>query len=182
MSTRTKSVFSGMGGLIGALAGIVTVAVGVLTIGSQLGWFDSDTDSGTSKSGQDPSAADSGTNSGGSQGGATRSPAAAKAEFQATPSKVDFGLLPSGPQEVKLENVGTTAFSFEDPQVGGNDPEAFDVEDVDCSGRTLQKGAECRIRIEFSPSRSGTFSGKVEVPVSGSDRAAEITVTGNKPL
>jgi hypothetical protein len=172
MSAKTKSIFSGMGGVIGAVAGLVTVAVGLLTIGSQTGWFGTDDAKPKSGTGQQattgPQDADASTTS--------------RVRFAATPSSVDFGLLSATEQVVSVENTGTVPSSFDEPTMGGSDPDEFKADDVSCAGRQLQPGGECRVRVEFTPTKAGTYSARMEIPVSGSDRFAEVALKANKPF
>lgn len=182
MSTKTKSIFSGMGGLIGALAGLVTVAVGVLTLGSQLGWFDSGSGSNKSGTGQGTAAggAQSRTNSGGSQSGsgAVETPP----EFSVEPRSIAF--QPGQPTEksITLRNTGDAPFTPEAPELEGSDPDEFQVTNVNCAGTPVQPRSSCQVRVKFSPSQIGTYDAKVVIPISGSSSAAEVDVEGEKGL
>ncbi|MDQ4133058.1 MAG: choice-of-anchor D domain-containing protein [Actinomycetota bacterium] len=182
MSTKTKSIFSGMGGLIGALAGLVTVAVGLLTLGSQLGWFDSGKGSSTARTGPGATPGDqqSGTNSGGSQGGSAA--ASAPPEFAVDPRTIAF--QPGQPTEksVTLRNTGKAPFVPETPELEGSDPDEFQVTNVNCAGTPVQPRSSCQVKIKFSPSQIGTYDAKVVIPISGSSRDAEVDVEGEKGL
>ncbi len=171
-----------MGGLIGALAGVVTVAVGVLTLGSQLGWFDSDSGSGTSQTGNDTTAGDDQPGSQRTTGGQGGAAAATPAEFSVDPRSIAFP--PGQPLEkaITLRNRGKTPFTPEEPELDGSDPEEFQVNDVNCAGTRLSSNGTCHVKVKFSPSQIGTYDAKVVIPISGSSRSAEVVVTGEKGL
>jgi hypothetical protein len=178
MSTKTKSIFSGMGGLIAALAGLVTVGVGLLTIGSNLGWFGSDNDKDTKvQTGQD--ANDEGTPA--AEAGSGGSAAASAPEFRLDRTKITFE--PGGPTEqtVRLTNEGSP-FTPEAPALEGSDPDEFQVTDRGCAGRPLRSGSSCQVTVTFSPSKMGTYDAKVVIPISDSSSQAEIAVDGEKGL
>jgi hypothetical protein len=182
MSTKTKSIFSGMGGLIGALAGLVTVAVGLFTLGSQLGWFDSGSGGSKSDTGQGTTGGDQkpGTNSGGAQSGSAG--ASAAPEFSVDPDTIAF--RPGQPTEksVTLKNTGDAPFVPETPELEGSDPGEFQVTNVSCAGARVQPGSSCQVKVEFSPSQIGTYDAKVVIPIAGSSRDAEVDVEGEKGL
>jgi hypothetical protein len=177
MSTKTKSIFSGMGGLIAALAGLVTVGVGLLTIGSNMGWFGSDKDTKV-QTGQDANDEDTSADEAGSGGSA----AASAPEFRLDRPKITFE--PGGPTEqtVRLTNSGESPFTPEAPALEGSDPDEFQVTDRGCAGRPLQSGSSCQVTVTFSPSKIGTYDAKVVIPISDSSSQAEIAVDGEKGL
>lgn len=176
MSTKTKSVFSGMGGLIAAVAGLVTVAVGALSIGSALGWFGGD-DPKSSKPGTEATSGADGEATGGP--GSPASQSAATPEWDTDPSSVDFGI--STEKIVTLTNTGEEPFAVGRPAIGGTDRGEFRADNVDCSS-SLPAGGSCEVKVRFVPEAGGTYTAKLTVPLAGGESVAEVPLKAVKIL
>lgn len=187
--TKTKSIFSGMGGLISALAGLVTVILGLLAIGSQVGWFDSGskTKDGTEVTTGDetqtaPGATGSGSGSpgAGSQGG--QSSSAVRPRIALRPDPVEFEPLGATEATVTVENIGSTAASVQGLTVRGEGADAFQATDVDCVRSTIAPDSSCQLKVKFVASKAGEYEATLVLPVANSDTPAELTLKGNKLL
>ena len=183
--SKGKAFFSTLPGVISALAGLVTVIVGVLAIASQLGWLggDDDGDGGTASSTTVGAAAGGagGAGTGGAAGGgsATSSPAGT---LSVTPRDIEFVALGAKTEAVTATAVGGPV-TMRPPEVTGADRARFAARSVDCptAPTALVSGRSCKVEVVFSPNRAGRYDATLVLqPTSGS--AVEVTIEGNHLL
>jgi len=77
---------------------------------------------------------------------------------------MDFGQVEVGDSDsesVDLTNSMNRPLEILDIDTSGDD--AFQVDDSDCDGITLNPGDSCQIEVQFEPESAGEFSGEVEV-------------------
>jgi len=177
--SKGKAFFSTLPGVISALAGLVTVIVGVLAISAQLGWIgggDDDDDGDASPattvtSAVGATAAPGGPGGSGGSGGSTGAPG----KLSATPTPIRFVALQAKKLTVTLRNDGgPVTFTLE---MTGTDKAQFRAVAVDCP-TPLDSGRTCPVEITFAPTRAGEYKATLVVtPSRGS--ALEIPIVGN---
>lgn len=177
--SRGKAFFSTVPGVISALAGLVTVLVGVLAISAQLGWLD-DGDDGDGRDGSTTTTvttAVGGTAGPGGSGGPAAS-TGAPGKLSATPTSIRFVPLQAKTLTVTLRNDGgPVTFTVE---MTGTDKAQFRAVPVDCP-TPLGSTRTCPVEITFAPTRAGEHKATlVATPSRGN--ALEVPVVGNHLL
>ncbi len=174
--TKGKAFFSTLPGVISALAGLVTVIVGVLAIAAQLGWLGGDDDDEV----VDDRSSTTTTATSGAGSGSGSSTTVAAASLSVSPRSVTFAALAAKKQKVKVKNEGTSPVTLKPPEMTGADRAQFSATALDCSS-SLGAGRSCDVEITFAPTRQGQYTARLVVaPTSGS--AVEVQVEGNHLL
>ncbi len=82
-------------------------------------------------------------------------------------SVVVFGAVPVGGRSLErvltVSNVGGAAVNLGAVTFSGREPADFDVAADGCTGRTLDPGGSCELRIVFAPTAEGTRTAVLEV-------------------
>ena len=169
MSTRSKSFWSTIPGLITGLAGVLTGIVGLATLLIQIGVIggdEGDPDSPTvTRPGQTATTRDGAGQSDGT---------AAVAKFDVSPSSLD--LTANKSDTVTVENTGTKVLTVQQPVLSGSGKDQFSV-----SSRCGQLQVEdtCTISVTFK----GLLNASATMTVRASDGASseEVSLDG-KPV
>jgi hypothetical protein len=87
--------------------------------------------------------------------------------FHLEPSRVDFGVLQSGPRPqrtgIRLINDGAIALTVSDASLAG-DASSFGVFPQDCTSKWLERfNGSCTIFVQFLPDRPGKYSAELRV-------------------
>ena len=176
--SKGRAFFSTIPGIISALAGLVTVIVGVLAISAQLGGDGDDNNGGNgSSSGTTVSTLAGGRGGTTGAGGGGSATTAAPARLSVAPTTITFKFLETK-KVVKVTNDGTGPVSLETPQMAGPDRARFNA--VGCSG-SLAAGRSCDIEITFAPTRQGHYTAQLEVTPAGGT-AIRVPVEGDHLL
>ena len=176
--SKGKAFFSTLPGIISALAGLVTVIVGVLAIAAQLGWLSDDDDGGGGAAGGDRTTSTTVT-SGTAPGGGS-SPTTVAPRISVEPRSVTFAALAAKKQKVTVKNEGTAPVTLRPPEMAGADRAQFSAAFLDCSS-SLGGGRSCDVEITFAPTRQGRYTARLVVtPANGV--AVEVPVVGDHLL
>ena len=147
MSTRSKSFWSTIPGLITGLAGILTAVVGLGTLLIQVGVIGGDDgDSDTSRPGAATTRpGDSGSDSSGGSDGSDGS-GSARPEFTVAPDDLK---LTAGDKtgDVTVSNVGDTAFTIV-AELTGPGADQFTLRRGTCGSEVPENGS-CKLTVEF---------------------------------
>ncbi len=190
MDVKEKSFFQTTAGVVTGLAGILTGVVGLLTVGTQLGWIggsggDGDNTTATTApadaSSQSPGAAGGQTATTGRSGtGAGSGTATAAPRFTVDPQSLTFENLGPRDQQVTIENIGSSAISFDPPEITGANATQFSVANQTC-GTRLAADSSCQLKVTFEPDRGGTYTATLAIqPVGASVK--EVPLRGTSLL
>lgn len=155
MSTRSKSFWSTIPGLITGLAGILTAVVGLGTLLIQVGVVGGDgSDDPTTgrKSGSTVTTLAPGARSGDTE---------AVAKLDVSPTAVDLTVTDKT-ESVTVENSGSKALSLQQPALSGAGKDQFEVKNG-CS--QLQAGDSCNVTVTFK----GLSEASATMMIRGSD-------------
>lgn len=172
MSTPHKSFWSGIPGLLTALAGILTGVLGLGTLAYQLGVV-GDKDKAPTTTTQSTSVAGGSESSGAGTGsGAT----GGTVSFTVEPSDVTLKGLGSKSDDVKVTNRGTVALTVKAPQLTGPDKAKFTVDGTDCSNAKVAIGGSCQITVTFDG--SGEAGATLTISADGAPAPERVTLKG----
>ncbi|MDP9419968.1 MAG: choice-of-anchor D domain-containing protein, partial [Actinomycetota bacterium] len=119
------------------------------------------------------------TGAGARGGGAAGAGAAASSpELSVDPMTLRFRptLLTAVTETVTVRNEGDVPFTLDAPELSGDDPEAFDVDDGSCAGRSLASGRSCELSVTFDPSGVGRANAILVVSVKEDGQAKEVSL------
>jgi hypothetical protein len=160
VSTSKKSFWSSVPGLVTGMAGVLTAAVGLITVLISLGVIGGNGGSGPSPPvGTNGSGASGSTSSGGSGAGSTSAAGGstgvtptttAKASFAVDRPAVTLGTLANKAAVVTVTNQGTTALAVKAPRLDGPQKDQFTVDASDCTRRAVPSGSSCSIKVTFA--------------------------------
>lgn len=180
-STKSTSFWSSIPGFIAGLAGVLTGIVGLVTVLIQLdvigGSSDDSADPTTST--QPGAAAPQSTSRSGQANPSGQSGAAAS--FSVEPQSLTFDLL-TKERPVTVRNTGSTALDLESPDLDGTGAGEFAVNAEDCTGESVDPGANCEIKVSYAPETRGEHKATLRITAAGSSSARQVTLTGSRPL
>lgn len=159
-TTKKKSFFSGLAGVITGLAGVASAIVAVVGLSVSQGWIGHK--SSTTSAGAP-------TNAGVVPGSGDAGP-----QFSVDPARINFESLGPRNASVTVHNTGTVKFAVKDPTVTGPDADRFDASMDSCSD-PIAAGRSCGLTVTFKP-KSGTFNATLVVEVEGGLRAVEVPI------
>ena len=165
MSTKSKSFWSTIPGLITGLAGILTALVGLGTLLIQIGVIGGDDGDSGARSGV--SSTDRGAATGNTPSEDSDSPAteAARPSFTVAPDKLELTANRKS-ATVTVSNTGTTALTLA-TDVTGDGADQFTVTTGAC-GTQVPKGGSCSINVSFK----GGLTAQAELVVKASGAAS----------
>lgn len=172
--SKGKAFFSTLPGIISALAGLVTVIVGVLAISAQMGWLSDEDDEEAASGGTSTTTV---TSVAGSAGGSSTTISAAS--LSVAPRSVTFAAVGTKNQTVTVRNDGAAAVTLQPPSMSGPDNDQFDATTTECRS-PLGPGRSCAVEITFAPTRPGQFTARLVVAPAGGGRAVEVPVDGSR--
>ena len=177
--SRGRAFFSTIPGIISALAGLVTVIVGVLAITAQLGGDDEDGNGNGSSSGTTMSTLAGGAGGGGGSGGATTPTATGR--LSASPTSLKFEVLGAKEATVRVRNEANGPVTLNPPKIEGSDSAQY-AATFNCPP-SLGAEASCDVKVTFKPTKAGRSTATLLVaPVAGAVRAVEVDIEGNHVL
>ena len=156
MSTRSKSFWSTIPGLITGLAGILTAVVGLGTLLIQIGVIGGDDDDATTTNTKPGAPAP--TRPGSSQADDGSDTATGPPKFTVAPDELK---LTAGEktENVTVSNTGTTAFTLS-TELTGTGEDQFTVSKGTC-GSQVPKGGSCVLTVSFK----GALAAKADLVV-----------------
>ncbi len=149
MSTKRRSFWSTIPGLITGLAGILTGLVGLGTLLVQTGVIGDDGDGSTPKPGETP-----------------------VARFTVSPTSVELN-ADEKTAPLTVENTGTTVLSFQQPVLNGAQKDQFTVTSR-CA--QVQPGDTCTVTVTFKGLLEG--SATLTIRAGGGASAKDVPVEG----
>jgi hypothetical protein len=185
MQVKEKSFFQTTAGVVTGVAGILTAVVGLLTVGAQMGWLGSKnggtpaSTSGSTTPGAPPTSAGSlGTPTTAGRTATTAAGSESNApQFTVDPPAVTFENLGPRDQDITITNTGSSSISFFSPTVTGSNAARFAASDETC-GSGLDAGRTCQLKVTFTPSGAGTFTGTLVIkPTVGPNREVPLKGT-----
>jgi len=182
--SKGRAFFSTMPGIISALAGLVTVIVGVLAIAAQLGWFSGDDDDNKDGgNGRPPTTVSTlAGESGGSGGAGGPSTTAVTGRLSASRTSLKFDVLGAKELTVTVSNEASGPVTLKPPQITGTDSAQFAASYAGCP-TPLGAGVSCEVRVTFKPTKAGKSTAKLVVTATAAGvRAAEVEIEGNHVL
>ncbi len=164
---KAGSFWSSIPGVLTGLAGVLTAAVTLFTLALSQGWIGDGSPDGA-------------TTSAGARGGSTAGAGAAASspELSVDPMTLRFRptLLTAATETVTVRNEGDVPFTLDAPELSGDDPEAFKVDDGSCAGRSLASGRSCELSVTFDPSGVGRANAILVVSVKEDGQAKEVSL------
>ncbi len=156
------SFWSSIPGFLTGLAGVLTAVVTLVTLAFSQGWIGGDSPAGPVRPG--------GQAGGGGEAGGSAP------ELGVEPTTLRFrpALLTAATETVTVRNEGDVPFTVDAPQLSGDDPESFDVDDGDCAGRSLASGRTCDLSVTFDPNGVDRATAKLVVSVNGKEDNEEV--------
>jgi hypothetical protein len=148
VSTRHKSFWSTIPGLITGVAGILTGVVGLGTLLVQLGVV-GDNGGGGSTTKTGPGVTSKGGSGTGSQGGS------ATTSFTVDPPAVKLSLTDKS-ATVTVRNTGSAPLELDQPQLGGSNPDQFTVSSGSCTANDVRVGGSCTMTVTFKGGLAAT--------------------------
>lgn len=170
MSTRSKSFWSTIPGLITGLAGILTALVGLGTLLIQVGVIGGDGDDSTKNTPGQTATTRPGINQDdGGSGTATGPP-----KFTVAPDELKL----TGSEKTKnvtVSNTGQAAFTLS-TELSGSGEDQFTVSKGTC-GSQVPKGGSCVMSVSFK----GALAAEAELVVTapGASSSQEVTIEGS---
>ncbi|MDP9005634.1 MAG: hypothetical protein M3N15_01795 [Actinomycetota bacterium] len=165
------SFWSTIPGLLTGLAGVLTAGVTLVTLAVSQGWVGDG-------SGEDATAGSTTGPAAGTRGGAGGGATGSALELGVEPTTLRFrpALLTAATETVTVRNEGDVPFTVDAPQLSGDDPESFDVDDGGCAGRSLASGRSCELSVTFDPNGVDRATAKLVVSVNGEEDNEEVTL------
>ena len=170
MSTRSKSFWSTVPGLITGLAGILTALVGLGTLLIQIGVIGGDDDATPTRTRPGRTATDGSGQSDDSDGSGT---ATGPPKFTVAPQ--DLKLTTSEKtKNVTVSNTGSSAFTLS-TELTGTGEDQFTLSKGTC-GSQVPKGGSCVMSVSFK----GALAGKAELVVTAPGASSqEVSLEGS---
>ena len=177
--SKGKAFFSTLPGIISALAGLVTVIVGVLAISAQLGGDDDGGDVGNGGSSATSSTLAAGGGGAGGSGGSNTPTASGR--LSANPPRLTFAVLATKEATVTISHDADGRVALDQPKIDGTDSAQYSATS-DCAP-SLDAGRSCTVKVTFKPTKTGKFTAKLVVasPTRGV-KAVEVEIEGNHVL
>ena len=177
--SKGKAFFSTLPGIISALAGLVTVIVGVLAISAQLGGDDDDGGGGNGGSSATSSTLAAGGGGAGGSGGSNTPTASGR--LLATPTSLTFAVLAAKEATVSVRNEANGPVALNPPKIEGTDSAQYSATS-DCPP-SLGAGLSCTVKVTFKPTKAGKSTAKLVVaPTARGVKAVEVEIDGNHVL
>ncbi len=102
------------------------------------------------------------------------------------PAAFDFGLQAAGGKSdahsFAVRNDGTTPLELGAVSIVGADLDQFALAGDECTGETLAPGAECLVRVRFTPDSAGAKAAKLRVGGEGGTFLATLAGTGTEAV
>jgi hypothetical protein len=102
------------------------------------------------------------------------------------PSAFDFGTQAAGSKSdghaFAVRNDGSASLDLSTVSIVGTDLDQFALAGDECSGGTLAPGAECLVRVRFTPDSAGAKAAKLRVGSDSGAFAASLTGTGTEAV